>query len=159
MKPRRSVSPLPNSCAVRCDRSYPQTTKLRGCGMRVSSNRATPIPASPSTKSCMARKTECYVDTSAWIAFLDRSDSYHPLFRRLFSQPPPLVTSSLVVAEGHGWFLRRYDAARAIQFLNFVQELGPPIRQFDEEELTKTSRIVKKFADQRLTLADGHGLV
>ena len=35
----------------------------------------------------MARKTEWYVDTSAWIAFLDRSDSYHSLFRRLFSDP------------------------------------------------------------------------
>jgi len=50
----------------------------------------------------MAKKTECYVDTSAFIAFLDRSDSFHALFRRLFSEPPPLVTSSLVVAEGHG---------------------------------------------------------
>lgn len=106
----------------------------------------------------MARKTEAYVDTSAFIAFLDRSDSHHPLFRRLFSDPPALVTSALVVAEGHGWFLRRYDAARAIQFLNFVQDLRPLIRPFDEDELLKASRLVKKFADQRLTLADAHGL-
>ena len=53
----------------------------------------------------MARRTEAYVDTSAFIAFLDRSDSHHALFRRLFADPPALVTSSLVVAEGHGWFL------------------------------------------------------
>jgi predicted nucleic acid-binding protein len=45
----------------------------------------------------MATKTEAYVDTSALIAFLDRSDSYHPLFRRMFSNPPRLVTSALVV--------------------------------------------------------------
>ncbi len=50
----------------------------------------------------MEPKTECYVDTSALIAFLDRSDSFHPVFTRLFSDPPPLVTSALVVAEGHG---------------------------------------------------------
>jgi uncharacterized protein with PIN domain len=49
----------------------------------------------------MARKTECYVDTSALIAFLDRSDSHYPLFRRLSSDPPPLITSALVIAEGH----------------------------------------------------------
>ena len=61
----------------------------------------------------MARKTECYVDTSALIAFLDRSDS----------DPPPIVASALVIAEGHGWFLRRYDYFRAVQFLAFVQEL------------------------------------
>jgi predicted nucleic acid-binding protein len=29
----------------------------------------------------MARRTEAYVDTSALIAFGDRSDSYHCLFR------------------------------------------------------------------------------
>ncbi|MGA9057893.1 MAG: PIN domain-containing protein [Terriglobia bacterium] len=108
----------------------------------------------------MATKTEAYVDTSALIAFLDRSDSYHPLFRRLFSSPPRLVTSALVIAEGHGWFLRRYDRSRAIQFLNFIDDLSVlAIQRFDHEELTKTSRLVKKFGDQSLTLADAHGLV
>jgi predicted nucleic acid-binding protein len=108
----------------------------------------------------MAPKTEAYVDTSALIAFLDRSDSYHPLFRRLFASPPQLLTSGLVVAEGHGWFLRRYDQSRAIQFLNFISELpGLDIRPFDGEQLRNTSRLVKKFADQPLTLADAHGLV
>jgi len=107
----------------------------------------------------MARKTDVYVDTSAFIAFLDRSDSYHSLFRRLFSSPPPLITSALVVAEGHGWFLRRYDQHRAIQFLAFVDALpGLTIRGFDGSELITTGRIVKKFADQSLTLADAHGL-
>ncbi len=108
----------------------------------------------------MAPKTESYVDTSALIAFLDRSDSYHPLFRRLFSTPPQLVTSALVVAEGHGWFLRRYDPNRAIQFLNFIRDLPAlAVQRFDGEELRKTSRLVKQFNDQPLTLADAHGLV
>jgi predicted nucleic acid-binding protein len=108
----------------------------------------------------MAPKTESYVDTSALIAFLDRSDSYHALFRRLFSSPPPLVTSALVVAEGHGWFLRRYDQNRAIQFLNFIGDLPVlAIQKFNDEELQKASRLVKKFNDQPLTLADAHGLV
>jgi predicted nucleic acid-binding protein len=108
----------------------------------------------------MAIKTEAYVDTSALIAFLDRSDSFHPLFRRLFSSPPPLVTSALVIAEGHGWFLRRYDRNRAIQFLNFIDDLSVlAFQPFDHEELTKTGRLVKKFGDQSLTMADAHGLV
>ncbi len=107
----------------------------------------------------MATKTEAYVDTSALIAFLDRSDSYHPLFRRLFASPPRLVTSALVLAEGHGWFLRRYDQNRAIQFLNFASELAVlAIQPFDGEEFRKASRVVKKFDDQPLTLADAHGL-
>ena len=107
----------------------------------------------------MAKRTDCYVDTSAFIAFLDRSDSFHPLFRRLFSEPPLLVTSSLVVAEGHGWFLRRYDQRRAIQFLAFIDALpGLVIRGFDMVELTQAGLVVKKYSDQNLTLADAHGL-
>jgi len=35
---------------------------------------------------------------------------------------------------------------------------GLTIRGFDASELAKTGRIVKKFADQNLTLADAHGL-
>ncbi len=107
----------------------------------------------------MARKTEAYVDTSALIAFLDRSDTYHSLFKRLFSAPPALTASALVIAEGHGWFLRRYDQQRALQFLNLIQELAMTIHGFDASQLSGVSRFVKKFADQGLTLADAHGLL
>jgi predicted nucleic acid-binding protein len=107
----------------------------------------------------MAKRTDCYVDTSAFIAFLDRSDSYHPLFRRLFANPPSLITSSLVIAEGHGWFLRRYDQHRAIQFLAFIDALPDlEIQSFDSAALAGAGPIVKKYADQKLTLADAHGL-
>jgi len=107
----------------------------------------------------MARKTECYADTGAFIAFLDRSDSYHGLFRRLFSSPPPLATSALVLAEGHGWFLRRYDQRRALEFLNFVDALPAlTIEGFDTDAVKAAGRLLKKFTDQKLTLADAHGL-
>jgi predicted nucleic acid-binding protein len=115
----------------------------------------------------MARKTDqskaafggAYIDTSAFIAFLDKSDSYHLTFKRLFALPPALVTSSLVIAEGHGWFLRRYDRHRAIQFLAFVEALPALIIQsFDPAELAKARLILTTFPDQNLTLADAHGL-
>lgn len=111
----------------------------------------------------MARRTEprraAYADTSAFIAFLDRSDSFHALFRRLFSEPRPLVTSSLVIAELHGWFLRRYDTRRAIDALRFIEALSTlSIVAFDADALDSSTVIVKKFQDQQLTLADAHGL-
>jgi predicted nucleic acid-binding protein len=107
----------------------------------------------------MARGPDCYVDTPALIAFLDRSDSHHPLFRRLFADPPSLRTSALVIAEGHGWFLRRYDQRRAVEFLNFIDALSVlSIVGFDGEELGRAGKMVKKYADQNLTLADAHGL-
>lgn len=107
----------------------------------------------------MAKRTEAYIDTSALIAFLDRSDTHHPLFARLFADPPALVTSPLVVAEGHAWFLKRYDGGRAIQFLNFLKELKPlAILSIGAEEIRQASTIIQRMADQDLTLADVVGL-
>jgi predicted nucleic acid-binding protein len=108
----------------------------------------------------MDGRTESYVDTSALIAFTDRSDSYHASYLRLFAEPPALVTSSLVIAEGHGWFLRRYDQRKAIQFLALIQGLTPlTIVPFGPAELMKASTLLNKFANQPITLADLHGLV
>jgi len=107
----------------------------------------------------MARKAEAYVDTSALIAFVDRSDSHHPLFKRLFADPPRLVTSALVIAEGHGWFLRRYDRTRALQFMSMVEDLKPlsavPVGR---AEIDAARSILRRFSDQDLTLADAVGL-
>jgi predicted nucleic acid-binding protein len=107
----------------------------------------------------MATRNEAYVDTSALIALADGSDTYHPLFRRLFGSPPPLVTTPLVIAEGHGWFLRRYDPHRALQFIAMVEimtplrvlAIGPKLQAAACEQL-------RRFSDRRLTLADAMGL-
>jgi len=70
------------------------------------------------------------------------------------------MTSALVVAEGHGWFLRRYDQRRAVHFLNFIHELtNLRIEAFDAHELKRAGARVMKCDDQSLTLADAHGLV
>ena len=43
----------------------------------------------------MAKRIDGYVDTSALIAFADRSDTHHVTFRRLFADPPSLMTTTL----------------------------------------------------------------
>lgn len=107
----------------------------------------------------MARRTEAYVDTSALIAFADRSDSHHLLFRRLFAEPPPLVTTVLVVAEGHGWFLKRYDRMRALQFLSLIEDLQPlELVAVGASEHAGGARMLRRFSDQDLTLTDAVGL-
>ncbi len=107
----------------------------------------------------MGRRTETYVDTSAFIAFADRSDTYHPLFRRLFSDPPPLVTSPLVVAEGHGWFLKRYDRAKALQFLAMLEEMTMlRVMPVGPQEQAAAAGFLRRYSDQDLTLADAVGL-
>lgn len=76
----------------------------------------------------MARRAEAYVDTSALIALADRSDTYHPLFRRLFSEPPRLLTTPLrIVSVG----ARRQQAG---------------------------VELLRRLSDQRLTLTDAVGL-
>ena len=107
----------------------------------------------------MAKRAEAYVDTSALIAFVDRSDSYHMLFRRLFSDPPELVTTPLVVAEGQGWFLKRYDRTRALQFLSLIEDLRPlRIIAIGPDELAGGVKVLRKFSDQDLSLTDAIGL-
>jgi predicted nucleic acid-binding protein len=107
----------------------------------------------------MATRADAYVDTSALIAFSDRSDSYHPLFRRLFGEPPALLTTTLVVAEGHGWFLRRYDRARALQFLAMIEALTPlQVLAVGPEEQAAGIRLLRRFSDQDLTMTDAVGL-
>ena len=100
-----------------------------------------------------------YVDTGAFIAFLDRSDTYHPLFLHLFSDPPSLVTTPLVIAEGHGWFLKRFDATRALQFLNFIEELSPlEVWNVGGQASRESAEILREFSDQSMTLTDACGL-
>ena len=107
----------------------------------------------------MARKAEAYVDTSALISFVDRSDTHHPLFRRLFSAPPALVTTALVVAEGHAWFLRRYDRVRGLQFLAMIEDLRPlQLPAVGAVEQEGAVRVMRRFSNQDLTLTDAMGI-
>ena len=116
------------------------------------------MPAGKSIKSSTATNAEAYVDTSALIAFADRSDTYHPLFRRLFANPPRLVATTLVVAEGHGWFLKRYDPARGLQFLAMVEAMPLKIVSIGLPEQREATALIRKYSDQDLTLTDAMGL-
>ena len=107
----------------------------------------------------MVTRTDAYVDTSAFIAVLDSGDTYHPLFRRLFADPPRLLTTSLVVAEGHAWFLRRYDGSRALQFMSFIEALAPlGVLSTGQHDVAAGAILLREYSDQRLTLTDAVGL-
>ena len=107
----------------------------------------------------MATRTDAYVDTSALIALADRSDTHHPFFRRLFAHPPRLLTTTLVVAEGHGWFLRRFDRFRGLQFLAMIDAMTPlRVVAVGREEHAAGVALLQRFSDQDLTVTDAVGL-
>lgn len=107
----------------------------------------------------MAKSRDAYVDTSALIAFSDKSDSYNSLFRRLFAAPPKLFTSSLVINEGHAWFLRRFDRTRALNFVAMIETMPfLAIANVGKAELNAGTAMLKKFSDQELTIVDAVGL-
>jgi predicted nucleic acid-binding protein len=107
----------------------------------------------------MATRVDAYVDTSALIAFADRSDSHHGTFRRLFAKPPALLTTTLVIAEGQAWFLRRYDRTRALQFMAMIEDMSPlAVAAVSKKEQAAAAEILRRFSDQDLTLTDAVGL-
>ena len=116
------------------------------------------MPVRKSIRSSTAINAEIYVDTSAFIAFADQSDSYHSLFRRLFANPPKLITTSLVVAEGHGWFLKRYDVTRGLRFLSMIEAMPIGIISIGLQEQREATSIIRKYSDQEFTLTDAVGL-
>jgi predicted nucleic acid-binding protein len=107
----------------------------------------------------MATRTEAYVDTSALIAFADRSDTHHATFLRLFAEPPSLLTTTLVVAEGHAWFLRRCDRTRALRFLAMIEAMTPlVVAPVGSTEQSAAADLLRRFSDQDLTFTDAVGL-
>ena len=69
------------------------------------------------------------------------------------------MSTALVLAEGHGWFLRRFDRIRALQFVSFIEELRPlRVVPIGVEEHAGGVRLLRRFSDRDLTLADAVGL-
>jgi hypothetical protein len=69
------------------------------------------------------------------------------------------VTSSLVVTEGHGWFLRRFDRVRALGFLAMLEDMSfLDVRPVGPSELLGATAMLRRFHDQDLTVVDAHGL-
>jgi predicted nucleic acid-binding protein len=64
----------------------------------------------------------------------------------------------MVTAEGHGWFLKRYDRYRAMQFLAMVEAMPFQIVAVGEDDQSAAIELLRRFSDQDLTLVDAVGL-
>ena len=70
-----------------------------------------------------------------------------------------LVTTTLVIAEGHGWFLRRYDRTKALEYLAMIESMHPlKITSVGLREQGAATDLLRRFSDQDLTIADAVGI-
>lgn len=102
-----------------------------------------------------------FLDSGAFIAFLDRSDEYHAAAVRLFADPPRRWYSSLaVVSETYGWFLHRLgeESARAFRIaLNDFPRLR--LLSLDDAHHGEVGRKLDRLRGYKLTYVDASSLV
>lgn len=99
------------------------------------------------------------MDTSAWYPLSDLSHPDHErvaaVLRTRVREGVAVVTTNLVVAETHALLLRRGGRQVALAFLEAIRQ--PPNRieyTTPEREAAAIDRWLRRFADQRFSLAD-----
>jgi predicted nucleic acid-binding protein len=102
-----------------------------------------------------------FLDSGIFIAFLDRSDRYHPDALRLFADVPRRWFSSLaVVSETYGWFLHRLgeEAARTFRMAlaDFPRLVLLPI---DAAHHAAVADKLERMRGRKLTYVDASSLV
>ena len=101
-----------------------------------------------------------FIDTGAFVAFLDGSDRSHAAVAALFAAPPRrLFTSAPVLAEGYGWFLHRLGESAARQFLALLDEL-PALEVVDTDPKHRIAirRKLDAHRGRKLTWVDASSL-
>lgn len=105
--------------------------------------------------------TEVFVDSGAFVAFLDRSDRQHESVRALFGRPPArMITSILVISETYTWFLHKLGEPAARNFREFLDDL-PSLRilDADTEHLGAVWKKLDELRGRKLTFVDASALV
>lgn len=102
-----------------------------------------------------------FLDSGIFIAFLDRSDTYHPAVIDLFRHPPRRWSTSLaVVSETYGWFLHRLGEQAARQFRLFLGELPDlQLLSLDHAHHDAVQRKLDRHRGRKLTYVDASSLV
>ena len=102
-----------------------------------------------------------FMDSGIFVAFLDRSDTYHPAAIDLFGHPPRRWSTSLaVVSETYGWFLHRLGEQAARQFRLFLAELPDlQLLPLDHAHHDAVQRKLDRHRGRKLTYVDASSLV
>jgi len=102
-----------------------------------------------------------FLDSGIFIAFLDRSDRFHPAAVALFSDPPRRCHTSLaIVAETYGWFLHRLgeEAARTFR-LALADFAWLTLHALDSAHHAAVVLKLERLRGHKLTYVDASALV
>ncbi len=102
-----------------------------------------------------------FIDSGAFIAFLDASDRSHADVDACFAGPPKRwCTSLLVVSETYSWFLHRLgeDDARAFRAL-LVRLPGLQLLDVDRSHHAAVQNKLEEHRGRKLTYVDASSLV
>jgi len=101
------------------------------------------------------------LDSGIFVAFLDRSDTYHPAALELFGTPPRRWCTSLaIVSETYGWFLHRLGEQAARQFRLFLNALPDlDLLAIDRAHHEAVQRKLERHRGRKLTYVDASSLV
>ena len=102
-----------------------------------------------------------FLDSGIFVAFLDRSDTYHPGAIDLFGNRPTRWSTSLaVVSETYGWFLHRLGEQAARQFRLFLAALPDlQLLPLDRAHHDAVQRKLDRHRGRKLTYVDASSLV
>lgn len=99
-----------------------------------------------------------FVDTSAYYAFIDRTDVSHIAaqlqFVRMFGDGTELVTTNFVLAETHALLLNRIGRAAAIRFLETFFQSSMTLIRVTEADETSARQIVFAASDKDYSYTD-----
>ncbi len=100
-----------------------------------------------------------FVDTAAWLALADNTDSYHAAARathaQLERQGSLWITTNLVLAESYNLILRRGGYSAAISFLDFIRNSGNVQLIYSSLEIElQAETILRKYHDQPFSYVD-----
>jgi predicted nucleic acid-binding protein len=102
--------------------------------------------------------TRAFVDTGAFYAMLDRSDSHHrdgvAAFGRLAEDEGQGITTSLVVAETFALLQRKLTQTVALRWLGTLERASIRVVWPPEEIAAEAGRVLRRFADQDFSFTD-----
>src|SRR5262249_13104120 len=94
------------------------------------------------------------LDTGPLVAFFDRNDEYHPWAKEQWARAPlPLLTCEAVLAEAT-YLLHTHARLSPEKVLALIDRKIVSARFVLEEHLAPVSRLLEKYSDQGMQLAD-----